>query len=664
MESLNGVNAITIVFAALCIFAIAYRFYGLWVAQKVLNINAARETPANRFEDGKDYVPTNKYVLFGHHFAAIAAAGPLLGPVLAAQFGYLPGLLWILIGCVLAGGVHDMVVLFCSVRHRGKSLAYIASQEIDTTTGRVAAWAVLAILLLTLAGLSIAVVNAMHNSLWSTYTVFCTIPIAVLMGLYMQVWRKGDVRGATIMGVVLLFLCILSGPWVASHPEYFGWLDIDKPEMSLIIPAYGFLASVLPVWLLLLPRDYLSTFLKIGTIGALAIGVSIFNFIYWNCSFVRMGTSGLTAQAFGAGNFRECTNMLVRAMVVAAGMGLLMLALQYPLGELALWGLNGNEMTREYFYARIWAVPAGILLFGFNGWFTGMQNAMIPMFTAISVNAVHVLCSLWFAFGMDMGIVGIAYASVIAQWTGVGLSLLLLMLRYRKVLTGIDWAEVFDMKPLKTFFIVNRDIMLRTLCIVAVYTFFTGASARMEDPVLLAVNTLLLQLFTLFSYMNDGFAYAAEALTGRFIGARDVKALRDCLRRCIAWGTAVSVLFVGIYIVWWRDLVGLFIDDSAANAATIVEVAGRYIVWIILIPVASAMPFIMDGIMVGATQTRVMRNSMFWATAAYFGIFYIGHTLIGNNALWLAFTLYMFLRGVLQYFMTHSLRTIYRKAGA
>ena len=241
---------------------------------------------------------------------------------------------------------------------------------------------------------------------------------------------------------------------------------------------------------------------------------------------------------------------------------------------------------------------------------------------------------------------------------------LLLFACYRRILTGIDWAEVVNLKPLRTFFIVNRDIMLRTFCIVAVYTFFTGASARMDEPALLAVNTLLLQLFTLFSYMNDGFAYAAEALTGRFIGARDVKALRDCLRRCIAWGTAVSVLFVGIYIVWWRDLVGLFIDDSAANAATIVEVAGRYIVWIILIPVASAMPFIMDGIMVGATQTRVMRNSMFWATAAYFGIFYIGHTLIGNNALWLAFTLYMFLRGVLQYFMTHSLRTIYRKAGA
>ena len=274
MEAGTGVNALTIVFAALCVFAIAYRFYGLFIASKVLNVNEARQTPAVKYADGQDYVATNKYVLFGHHFAAIAAAGPLLGPVLAAQFGYMPGLLWILIGCVLAGGVHDMVVLFCSVRHRGRSLAYIASTEVDKTTGFVASWAVLAILGLTLAGLSIAVVNAMHNSLWSTYTVFCTIPIAVIMGLYMQVWRKGDVKGASLIGVVLLFLCILSGPWVAAHTEYFGWLDIDKKPMSLIIPLYGFIASVLPVWLLLLPRDYLSTFLKIGTIAALALGIA------------------------------------------------------------------------------------------------------------------------------------------------------------------------------------------------------------------------------------------------------------------------------------------------------------------------------------------------------------------------------------------------------
>lgn len=274
METSAGVNALTIVFAALCVFAIAYRFYGLFLAQKVLSLDAARQTPAVRQADGKDYVATDRYVLFGHHFAAIAAAGPLLGPVLAAQFGYMPGLLWILIGCVLAGGVHDMVVLFCSVRHRGRSLAYIASTEVDKRTGFVASWAVLAILILTLAGLSIAVVNAMHDSLWSTYTVAATIPIAILMGLYMQICRKGDVRGATLIGVVLLVLCLLSGPWVAAHPEYFGWLDIDRKTMSVLIPIYGFFASVLPVWLLLLPRDYLSTFLKIGTIGALAIGIA------------------------------------------------------------------------------------------------------------------------------------------------------------------------------------------------------------------------------------------------------------------------------------------------------------------------------------------------------------------------------------------------------
>ena len=273
MEGSLGINAVTVIFAALCVFAIGYRFYGLYIARKVLNLNDARPTPAVKYADGHDYIKTNKFVLFGHHFAAIAAAGPLLGPVLAAQFGYMPGMLWILIGCVLAGGAHDMVVLFCSVRHRGQSLAYIATQEIDKTTGTVAAWAVLAILILTLAGLSIAVVNAMHNSLWSTYTVAATIPIAIIMGLYMQIWRKGDVLGASIIGVVLLLLCLLSGPMVAAHPEIFGWLDIDKKSMSILIPVYGFIASVLPVWLLLLPRDYLSTFLKVGTILALAIGI-------------------------------------------------------------------------------------------------------------------------------------------------------------------------------------------------------------------------------------------------------------------------------------------------------------------------------------------------------------------------------------------------------
>ncbi len=267
-------NALTLVFAALCFFAIGYRFYGLFLAKNMLCISDARPTPAVRFADGHDYVKTNEFVLFGHHFAAIAAAGPLLGPVLAAQFGYMPGALWILFGCVLGGAVHDMVVLFASVRHKGMSLASIAEKEIGRATGHVAAWAVLFILILTLAGLSIAVVNAMHDSPWATFTVFITMPIAILMGLYMRYWRPGDVLGASLLGVALLFLGVVGGPYIVAHPALKSLFDWSREEISLIIVGYGFVASVLPVWLLLAPRDYLSTYLKMGTILFLAVGIA------------------------------------------------------------------------------------------------------------------------------------------------------------------------------------------------------------------------------------------------------------------------------------------------------------------------------------------------------------------------------------------------------
>ncbi len=268
-------NALTLVFVALCVFALAYRYYGLFIANHVLGLKSERPTPAVTMADGHDYVKTNKFVLFGHHFAAIAAAGPLLGPVLAAQFGYLPGALWILIGAVVAGAVHDMVVLFASVRHKGQSLANIAESEIGKTAGLVASFAFLFILILTLAGLSIAVVNAMFESAWGTFTVFATIPIAVLMGIWLHVFRPGDVKGASIMGVILLFLAIMVGPYVAASPTWAPIFTMSKKTISLIIPVYGFVASVLPVWLLLCPRDYLSTYLKIGTIAALAIGIAV-----------------------------------------------------------------------------------------------------------------------------------------------------------------------------------------------------------------------------------------------------------------------------------------------------------------------------------------------------------------------------------------------------
>jgi carbon starvation protein len=272
MEFLNGVNALTLVFVALLLFAIAYRYYGIFLANKVLRLNNKNVTPAVEFADGKDYVATNKNVLFGHHFAAIAAAGPLVGPVLAAQFGYLPGALWILIGCVLGGGVHDMIVLFASVRHKGESLATIAGKEIGHGTGLVAGVAILFILILTLAGLSLACISAMHEASWSLFTIVATMPIAIIMGLIMR-YRKDSVTLASVLGAILLIAGIIGGHGLMQFPAISNLFSWSRDTIAVAIAIYGFVASVLPVWLLLVPRDYLSTYLKIGTILMLAIGV-------------------------------------------------------------------------------------------------------------------------------------------------------------------------------------------------------------------------------------------------------------------------------------------------------------------------------------------------------------------------------------------------------
>jgi carbon starvation protein len=267
------INALTLIFVSLCVFAIAYRLYGVFLANKVLGLRAERPTPAETCADGIDYVKTNKFVVYGHHFAAIAAAGPLLGPVLAAQFGFLPGALWIIIGCVLAGAVHDMIVLFASMRHKGRSLAKIAESEVGRTVGVVASFAFLFILILTLAGLSIACLNALFESFWGVFVVGSTIPIAVLMGFWMYKIRPGDVKGASIIGVGLLAAAVYGGGAIEPGSPLAEFLKLSKNEIAIAIPLYAFVASVLPVWMLLAPRDYLSTYLKIATVVALAVGI-------------------------------------------------------------------------------------------------------------------------------------------------------------------------------------------------------------------------------------------------------------------------------------------------------------------------------------------------------------------------------------------------------
>ena len=400
----------------------------------------------------------------------------------------------------------------------------------------------------------------------------------------------------------------------------------------------------------------------VSAIGDLALGVSIFNFIYWNCSFIRMATSGLTAQAYGKGDFYETTAMLVRAVIISLTLSILVLIFQKPLGELSLWLMDGNEIVAEYFFARIWAVPAGILLFGLYGWFVGMQNGVIPMVISILVNSLHIVFGLWFVNSFNMGITGIAYASVVSQWIGLALAITLIIIFFRKTIRPVVLSKVLDLASMKRFFKVNGDIIVRTFCNVGVYTFFTAASAKMGDSAILAVNTTLMQLLMLFSYMNDGFAYAAEAMTGRFIGAKDLVSLKKCLRYCVIWTFATAIIAIAGYLAGWEWLFSFFLRDSSPEElATALAVAERYIGWIVVIPLFAALPFMLDGVYAGATLTRAMRNSMAVATIIFFGLYYALLPLIGNDALWLAFLAYIISRLVLQYFMADRLRDIYRQ---
>lgn len=267
-------NAISIVVGSICILLIVYRLYGTFMAAKVLKLNDSKPTPAQKLEDGQDYVPTNKWVVFGHHFAAIAAAGPLVGPILAAQFGYLPGLLWLLIGAVIGGAVHDMVVLFASMRREGKSLSEVAKEELGPVAGFCTGLAMLFIITITMAGLSMVVLGALERNPWGTFAVGITIPIAMGVGLYHK--KTGNLKLATTVGFILIMAAIVWGPNIQG--TWLGdLLTLEKNTLALILPIYAFFAAALPVWLLLAPRDYLSTFMKIGVFAALIVGVFIVN---------------------------------------------------------------------------------------------------------------------------------------------------------------------------------------------------------------------------------------------------------------------------------------------------------------------------------------------------------------------------------------------------
>ncbi len=389
-------------------------------------------------------------------------------------------------------------------------------------------------------------------------------------------------------------------------------------------------------------------------IGAITIGTSIFNLIYWNFGFLRMGTSGFTAQAYGERNFAEAVRIFVRAFAIALAIALLLLVFQQPAGRFACWILNASgdimRLALIYFAVRIWAAPATLGLYAIKGWFIGMQNSKAPMWIAIFINVVNIVCSLLFVMVLHWDIKGVALGTVIAQYSGLLLGFAVGAKKYGTLFhEHLDIRNSLKLKQMARFFKVNGDIFLRTVCLCAVFTFITSASAKIGDDIL-KIDALLLQFFTLFSYIMDGFAYAGEALVGRYIGERNKKLLRKSVRYLLMWGVALTVVFTAMYAAFGNYFLLVFTNDQE-----LINGVNNYIYWILFIPVCGFAAFLFDGIFVGATASRTMRNSMFVATAAFFAVYYSmpylyssANTFVQNNILWTAFMIYLVLRGVLQ----------------
>ena len=377
-------------------------------------------------------------------------------------------------------------------------------------------------------------------------------------------------------------------------------------------------------------------------IGAIAVGSMVFNLVYWVFGFLRMGTSGLTAQARGRRDLQEMRSLLVRSQTVAMTIALLILLLQVPLRDVMLWLIGPTDDVRPlavtYYHIVVWGAPAMLGLYGLSGWFIGMQNTRLPMVISISQNVVNIVASLALVYGLGMKVEGVALGTVVAQYAGLLMAMAMLVRYYRRYIT----IRLCSLKEFIPFLRVNSDIFLRTLCLVAVNLYFTSAGAR-QGATILAVNALLLQLYLLFSYIMDGFAYAGEALCGRFWGARDNKAFREVVGRLFMWGAGMTVLFTTLYVVGGMPFLRLLTDEE-----TVVQAAHEYVWWAWLIPVAGVAAFVWDGIFIGITQTRGMLVSAAVASVVFLaGVVWL-MPVMGNHGLWLSMLLYLAVRGIVQ----------------
>ena len=381
-------------------------------------------------------------------------------------------------------------------------------------------------------------------------------------------------------------------------------------------------------------------------IGAITVGSMVFNVMYWLFGFLRMGTSGLTAQAWGGRHLTDVTAMLWRGLGVGIGLGLLIVVLQVPIGRLAFWLMQPTDevvrLCTPYYYIGIWGAPAVLGLYALTGWFIGMQNTRTPMLIAIAQNVANIALSLLLVVGLEMGVEGVAIGTVTAQWLGFLTALLLLLSRYGKLLRRHRAGLRSMFSRLGHFFRLNLDIFMRTVCLVAVNLYFTSAGAA-QGALILAANALLMQLFMLFSYVMDGFAYAGEALAGRYYGAGNDAMLRHTVKRLFRWGVGVAVVFTLLYGLGGEAFLSLLTTDDRVTAT-----ARTFLPWAVLIPAAGMAAFVWDGVFIGLTATRDMLVACLVASVVFFAVCLSLFTAMGNHALWLALLLYLALRGIVQ----------------
>ncbi len=381
-------------------------------------------------------------------------------------------------------------------------------------------------------------------------------------------------------------------------------------------------------------------------IGAIAVGGMLFNVIYWIFAFLRMGTTGLTSQAFGKRDLDESMRLLLRSLGTGIAISVLLLLFQYPILKMGFLfvktSLPVQALVAQYFHILIWGAPAVLCLYGITGWYIGMQNSRFPMVIAIVQNVVNILCSVTLVYGFGLKMTGVAWGTLIAQYSGLFTAIWLWLRYYQKMRSRMHVQGVWTRQAMLGFFRVNRDIFLRTLCLVAVTMFFTSAGASQGNTIL-AVNTLLMQFFILFSFFTDGFAYAGEALVGKYIGAGNRTSLMKTVKELFGWGLGIALLFTLLYSLGENLFMKLLTNENEVIVA-----AKEYSFWVCAIPLMSITAFVWDGVYIGATATRSMLLSMFVAATVFFTTYFSLQDVLGNHALWLAFLLYLFSRGLVQ----------------